>query len=429
MQQLADELREGTEDREWKQNMKAKRLKEKADAEQDLTAAQTSLADDQTYLEDMSAQCNNKAGDYEQRQMLRAEEIKAIEKAISIVGSDEVAGSAEKHLPSLLQSKKLGASLAQLRAERYASPVQEKAARFLQSRAKETQSRILKAVIAHVASDPLAKVKKLIWDLINRLSEEANEEASHKGWCDTEMGVNAQVRHEKSDAVELLTAEVDELKASITKVSEDIKGLSEAIVQLDEAMVRATELRNAEKAKNQATMADATAGEAAVEQALRVLKDFYAKAAEATVLLQKQRREPPETFDKPYQGMGGGGIISMLEVIESDFARLSAETDGAEDAAQAQYDQFMQDSNVDKAEKAKTVEHKTAKRQLEEGQLLSKNNDLKGTEKELDAALTYYDKLKPTCVGAQESYTDRVAAREAEIQSLKEALEILENQS
>ena len=56
-------------------------------------------------------------------------------------------------------------------------------------------------------------------------------------------------------------------------------------------------------------------------QALTVLKEFYAKAAEATAFIQQK----PEIFDKPYKGMGaeGGGVVGMLEVIESDFARHS----------------------------------------------------------------------------------------------------------
>ena len=51
--------------------------------------------------------------------------------------------------------------------------------------------------------------------------------------------------------------------------------------------------------------------------------------------------------------------------------------------------------------------------------------DLKGAQEELDAALAYYDKLKPSCVDAGVSYEERVARREAEIQSLQEALKIL----
>ena len=40
----------------------------------------------------------------------------------------------------------------------------------------------------------------MIKDLIVRLMEEANEEAEHKGWCDTELSTNEQTRKEKTEA-------------------------------------------------------------------------------------------------------------------------------------------------------------------------------------------------------------------------------------
>ena len=43
--------------------------------------------------------------------------------------------------------------------------------------------------------------------------------------------------------------------------------------------------------------------------------------------------------------------------------------------------------------------------------LTEKKADLEGTQKELDAALAYFDKLKPSCVDAGVSYDDRVARR------------------
>merc|ERR1719265_2546594 len=120
-------------------------------------------------------------------------------------------------------------------------------------------------------------------------------------------------------------------------------------------------------------------------------------------------------------GSSSGGVVGMLEVIQSDFARLEAETKAAESQAQKEYDEFMTDSEVDKTQKTSDIEHKTKKKQdqsqaLEEGQ-----GDLEGTQKELDAALAYYEKLKPSCVDSGESYEERVARREEEIQSLKEA--------
>merc|ERR1719298_219065 len=175
------------------------------------------------------------------------------------------------------------------------------------------------------ADDPFKKVKKMIKDLIVRLMEEANEEAEHKGWCDTELSTNQQTRKEKTEAVETLHAEIDQLEASIAKLTEDIKDLTQAVAELDAAMAKATKLRQEEKAKNTETISDAGEAQTAVAQALTVLKEFYAKAGEATAFLQQKAE--PEIFDSPYKGMQSenGGVVGMLEVIESDFARLESD--------------------------------------------------------------------------------------------------------
>merc|ERR1719258_829789 len=103
------------------------------------------------------------------------------------------------------------------------------------------------------------------------------------------------------------------------------------IKDLDKEM---TVAKTEEKAKNEATIKDAKDAQTAVARALVVLKEFYAKASESTALLQKkQNPEAPEVFsDEPYKGMGAqsGGVIGMLEVIQSDFARLESDTTAAE---------------------------------------------------------------------------------------------------
>jgi len=81
---------------------------------------------------------------------------------------------------------------------------------------------VLSAVAVRAAEDPFNKVKKMIKDLIVRLMEEANDEAEHKGWCDTELSTNEQTRKEKTEGVETLHAEIDQLEASIAKLTEDI---------------------------------------------------------------------------------------------------------------------------------------------------------------------------------------------------------------
>merc|ERR1711862_204688 len=125
-----------------------------------------------------------------------------------------------------------------------------------------------------------------IQDLVTKLMEEAAEEGEQKEWCDKELSSNEQTRKEKTDAVEMLWAESDALTASIAKLGEDMTTLQEEIVELETAMSKETNLRTEEKAKNQETIADAKASQEAVAQALTVLKDFYAKAGEATSFVQ-----------------------------------------------------------------------------------------------------------------------------------------------
>merc|ERR1719161_1747248 len=193
----------------------------------------------------------------------------------------------------------------------------------------------------------------MIQDLITKLMEEAAEEADHKAWCDTELAANEQTRKEKTEGVEMLHAEIDELMAEITKLAQDITALAQAIAEIDAAVKEAPALRAEEKAKNTETVGDAKEAQEAVTKAMEILKDFYAKAGEATALVQA-----PEIFDSPYKGMQAesGGVIGMLEVILSDFERLQAETEAAEEKAQKEYDEFMADAEADKAAKTKDME-------------------------------------------------------------------------
>merc|ERR1712161_134061 len=151
---------------------------------------------------------------------------------------------------------KSATAFAQLRASGAASLPQQRVAQYLAGRAQDLHSRVLSALAVRVADDPFVKVKKMIKDLIVRLIEEANEEAEHKGWCDTELSTNEQIRKEKTEAVETLHAEIDQLEASIAKLTEQITDLTAAVAALDAAMATATKLRQEEKAENTVTIAD-----------------------------------------------------------------------------------------------------------------------------------------------------------------------------
>merc|ERR1719171_2642415 len=115
----------------------------------------------------------------------------------------------------------------------------------------------------------------MIKDLIVKLMEEANAEADKKGFCDAELATNKQTREIKTAEVEELTAGVEKATAESAQLATEIAALSDAITELKRLQAEATQIRGEEKEKNAAVVADSKEGQAAVEKAIQVLKEFY----------------------------------------------------------------------------------------------------------------------------------------------------------
>jgi len=429
-QNLKDNIQEDKKRSQDKTATKAQRLEDAAAGRAELALTEAGKAADETKLADTLAACHARSVEFEKNQVVRSEEIKAIGQAMEILQSDEVSGSADKHLPKLVQ---LGTALVQLRGVEspQVSQVRERISTFLNGRARELGSRYLALVATHADSDPFVKVKAMIKDMIVKLMEQANSEADKKGYCDTELGTNKLTRENKQSEVEELSANVDKHVAESAQLSEELTALSDALAELRKEQSEASKLRGEEKAINAQTVADAKVAQVAVEKATKVLKDFYAGAAGGSSLLQGGIAEEMKQAAKdPYTGMQSenGGIIGFLEVVLSDFARLEAETSTSEDSAASAYEAFMDESNEDAAVKATESKHKTDKKRDIDAETESLKKELDLTQEELNAANAYYDKLKPDCVDNGLSYEDRVRMREEEVQSLKEALNILDQQ-
>merc|ERR1712196_739750 len=106
-------------------------------------------------------------------------------------------------------------------------------------------------------------------------------------------------------------------------------------------------------------------------------------------------------------GSSSGDIIGMLEVIASDFARLSSDTKAAETQAEMEYKSYMEDAEADKkAHHDDAFEKKLLKDKKEHENHMVKK-DLSEVEKELDGALKYFEELKPSCIQQKVSFEER----------------------
>merc|ERR1712160_78259 len=100
-----------------------------------------------------------------------------------------------------------------------------------------------------------------------------------------------------------------------------------------------------------------------------------------------------------------------------------------EETAAAAYEQETKENAIEKTTKKQDVKYKQKESAALDKASAEDSNDRKGVQAELDAVLEYLGQLERKCVAKAESYGDRTAAREAEINGLKEALQILDGEA
>jgi predicted RNA-binding protein with RPS1 domain len=307
---------------------------------------------------------------------------------------------------------------------------------LLRTKATSLKSTVLASLAAKVEADPFGKIKKLVQELIERLLQEAADEANHKGWCDKELSAAKQARGYKSDAVKALNSQLETAEAKRDKLAEEIAVLTTELAELNDSLSSTTEQRQAESAENAATVSEAEEGQAAVEQALDVLDHFYKTAAKAFVQVRATTHKgvdddlPDTGFSGANQGSQGAatGILGMLEVIKSDFIRTIKETEKAEKAAETEFIEFERTTKVSISTKTTAKTTNEAEKADTVTEISEALEDMREEQSLLDKALQELEELRPACIDTGMSYEERVARREQEIEALNEALCILDNE-
>merc|ERR1719152_480796 len=119
----------------------------------------------------------------------------------------------------------------------------------------------------------------------------------------------------------------------------------------------------------------------------------------------------------------------MLEVVESDFSKGLAEIIAVEEEAAAAYEKQTKENAVAKTTKEQDVKYKTKEFTGLDKTIGELTSERSGVEDELNAVNEYLESLDKKCTYKVESYAERKARRQAEIDGLKEALTVLENET
>jgi len=374
----------------------------KSSAEEELASTKKTLADDEKYLEELTQSCSMKAKEWATRQKDAAGELAAIAKAKEVLESGV---KVFLQVSSKTQSKDEESGAKRDRVIAILSKMDDRSYLFTQLKSEAR------------TGGPFDKVKGLIESMITRLEKEAAEEADAKAFCDKETSESKAKQAELTAKSDKSQVRIEKATATIAELKQQIKTLQEQMAEMDAAQAEATSLRNKEHEEYLKATKDYKDSAEAVANAIAVLQDYYSSGSFV------QAKEEPE--------LGGAKtdiastIMSMLEVAESDFTSLLAEAEASEKEAQTSYDKLVEQNTITKTANTQEVKGKEAGVKSEEAALLNYKEDFATTGKELDAVLSYLDKLKPQCETKVMSYAERVAKREAEIEGLKEALEIL----
>jgi len=261
--------------------------------------------------------------------------------------------------------------------------------------------------------DVFKKVKGLISDMLDKLLTEARDEATEKMFCDQELGQTNEKKEQNEADLAALTAKIDAGTTSSARLKKEVSVLQRELADIAKAQAEMDKVRMDEHAlfvKNKAEMEQGIKG---IETALKVLRDYYGQEEDA----------------KHDVSDGGSGIIGLLEVTEADFNKGLSEMIDAEGVSKNQYEAETKENAVERTTKEQDVKYKTKEYRETDAAVAQQGSDRNGIQEEQDAVLEYLGKVESRCIAKPETYEVRVKRREAEINGLKEALEVLSGES
>jgi len=245
--------------------------------------------------------------------------------------------------------------------------------------------------------------------MIEKLEGDAQSDASHKAYCDQELGASKQSQDEKTSTVDKLKAKIDGMLSKSNMLKDEVATLQSELADLASTQAEMNDIRSKEKTLYTKSKKEMEEGIAGVKTALNVLRDYYAQD------------------DKSHDSAGGaaGGIVGLLEVVESDFTKGLSEMTVAEQTAAKEYETETQSNKIEKARKGQSEKYKKKEAKGLDVATAEAKSDRASTQEELDAINAYLGKLDEMCIAKPDSYAERKARREAEIAGLEQAMNIL----
>merc|ERR1719326_1418037 len=330
------------------------------------------LMDDRVYLGELTRSCEAKANEWDQRKKLRAGELEAITKALTVVESTvqdkarEVGNGGRTMSTGLVAVASNSSStenpkkMAEVRPLSFVQlpyrpdPERSAVALLLAKTASRVGSAQLSALAQAASSDPFAKVKGMVQDLIDRLKQEEVNDANHQTWCVEETRKATRERQYRLRSLDKLEEHQRELEATRAALEDQITNLKTQLKDSRKALANAQGLRDREAAENSRLLSESSDGKEAVERTISETTESEAAAVREFTVLKRELEagitakdealaaaegEHASTVDDLSTGMteiaDGQGLLdaAVKSIVELDASCKAGGTDGGDGSA------------------------------------------------------------------------------------------------
>lgn len=265
----------------------------------------------------------------------------------------------------------------------------------------------MEALIQGRGGNPFGKIASMLKNMISRLEAEASSEGTEKAFCDKALAENKEKKDDATTDIEQLNVKMEQGVAARDKLKEQVQTLNSELANMAHSQMTMDHMRSDEKKAYGEAKEEMDKGLAGLKAALKVLREYYDK--------------------QPEGGSSGAasGIISLLEVCESDFSKGLAELNTVEGDAATDYKAETQENEITKVVKNKDLDFKTKEIASLKKATSEQKSDRGAVQDELDAILLTLASLEKQCIAKAETFEAKAARTKQEIEGLKAALKEL----
>ena len=383
----------------------AARDKAKAESQEEIDLLTKQNAEDNSLIKECNAQAEEKAKLWDQRLSYRTGEQEAVGKAIELLHSDD-ARELFARSTSFLQLSAV--STAQAEAASSASKLlveQESITHDTRLLVLATNlakmGRVLKET-PEIENPTFDAVLAKIDEMKQAIKDEEEADLKKKEDCEATKTADTKTAKDHTNKIEDLNTTIDFLESAIKQLNEDLAKKDGLIAEVNVSLADAKKVRDAENAEYATSKKDDEDAATLVQQATKVISDFYKKNPQSLLQLNSKTKQPedmPKVFEENYGGAGSqsSGIIQTMKMVEDDIRKEIAVADKEEAEALKMYEDTKKDLEDEKANLEASVDADNIKKGDAQEDLSTAKKD-KGDQKALLEAVNKKMKdAEPEC--------------------------------